>query len=291
MFDESIPLTFNKKGTRENVISTLSKTWPLSAKEIHILIQKEATSNISYQAVHKALIEMLDARLIEKRGRKYALNIKWIDKSIESLAKIKNEYSKKVNTFSNNIDSLELQKHKFTSVSDLSVSLAELISSNLLTTNKNTTLIGVFQFGWFSLKSIFRDILSFLKIGKANLKSIAIIQTETPFGRWICKQYEKANICCAPIGTQTGIMDDIIIQGDYIIEIKLSDESKLAIKHLYNKLFDLDRLLQELGIKSEPDIDATVTITKNPSLAAFMRKELERIYEEAITKEALEKKK
>jgi len=63
---------------KDAVVNVLRSEWPLSLKEIYFATVKQHCLNVSYQAVHKALKQLIESRIVVKQGRKYYLNIKWI---------------------------------------------------------------------------------------------------------------------------------------------------------------------------------------------------------------------
>lgn len=71
-----LPFLKSKKDTRALVIDVLTKKWPLSAKEIYKQTSNEA--NITYQAVHKALKQLEDEKLVVKNDSVYELNNEWV---------------------------------------------------------------------------------------------------------------------------------------------------------------------------------------------------------------------
>ena len=64
-------------------------------------------------------------------------------------------------------------------------------------------------------------------------------------------------------------------------DVIVSDESKKLFDRYFNKIGDLEEWFREFGLKPEPKIDAIVTITRNPQLAAFLNSQLQRVFEES----------
>lgn len=73
---------FRKKrrpaSVRDSIQAILSTRWPLSAKEIHAIVQKESNSNVTYQGVHKTIQQLLDEGVLQKEGAKYELSRQFI---------------------------------------------------------------------------------------------------------------------------------------------------------------------------------------------------------------------
>jgi len=103
-----LPEMSGKRKVKDLIVSILADEWPLTLKKIYNRVKKYG-KGASYQAVHKALNELIDKKVVEKNRREYKLNIKWIidikdfseklEKSYEEekpLSKIKKGFS--VNT-------------------------------------------------------------------------------------------------------------------------------------------------------------------------------------------------
>ena len=75
-------MTFNifpGKSTKSLIIGILSKNWPLSLKEIHSSIKRLEPKKLTYQAVFKAVNELVEEKVIIKNGKEYLINKEWIN--------------------------------------------------------------------------------------------------------------------------------------------------------------------------------------------------------------------
>ncbi len=86
----------DKEAAKTLVVAVLSKTWPLSPKQIHaaILFEK-GTKHISYQGVHKAILELRDADVILKEENGYLLNRKWLSQISQEISSVITAYDAK----------------------------------------------------------------------------------------------------------------------------------------------------------------------------------------------------
>lgn len=264
------------------IIDILSENSFASAKQIYSKVK--INKAVSYQAVHKSLTELEQTHVIKKDNKKYYINQEWADNLIKKLNKIKSK-KRTLEEISINKNSSGPQIFKFTSYSKLCVSIAELLKSRVLINNKNSIFICTLEYGWFPFKFKFGDFLTLGEMMKANPDAINIVRTKTPLGGWLIKQYKKINAICAPIGTKVDIDTDLFIYCDYILEVHFSKESKDIINYYYNKTKNLNGIYREFALKKEPEMDITLTITKNPALAKLLGKQLKTIYENAIKEE------
>jgi DNA-binding Lrp family transcriptional regulator len=265
--------------TKQKIIDILSNEWPLSAKSIHAKLRKQYSAEISYQATHKTIKELEETKVIERKTEGYLLNIEYIRKSKKSFEDVEKKYLKNERIIipENFQDTIEIE---FDTLTDLGVSTAELLISKQLAKGSNDpSVICTMEYGLWSFKIRFEHLQLLYEVMKNNPKAISIIRTKTPFGEWVRNQYIKVGGISAPIGTKVDIDEEIFVQGDCIIEIKFSKESKKILEHYYNKLKNINDAFKEFGLKPEPKIQATMRITKNHEMAHFLRKQLNKVFE------------
>lgn len=281
MINELHLLKFNHENapTKQKIIGVLSNEWPLTAKQIYDRLQKEYGTNISYQGVHKIIKELESDLVIERKNNGYQLSIEWIQKSKKVLESIEKHYLQngKIKIAENFQGSIEIEFDSFT---DLCISTTELLMSRQLVPNsKQTDFICSLEYGWWPFNFRFEHFVLLQKMMANNPKAKNIIRTNTLFGQWIRGQYSKIGAISAPIGTQVDINEDIFVQGDCIIEITFDNETKKIFKQYYDKWKNMEDAFKEFGLNPEPKIHATMRITKNAEMAAFMRKQLEKVFE------------
>jgi hypothetical protein len=270
--------------TKELILSVLTKKWPLSAKEIYSRVSKHSKKEITYQAIHKVLTELESQNLLEKKGKNYSLNIEWLEQQINELSQVKQKYTGKTRKIIVNKHSSTPQVYKFETISETSIAIAELFASKQLSDDDNELLVGMFQYGWFTFKLRFEDLVLIKKIIKSNPKIKGIIQNKTPFGKWIHTQYNKVGMNCAPIGTNANLTEDIMSKGDYIVEASFPNSTRKIIEEEYRKLKNIEGLFKKFALRNEPKVEITLKITKNPQLARIVRNEFETIYKNTTKK-------
>ena len=73
--------------TKDAVISILTSDWPLTLRVIYNKIRKKLGYQNSYQAVYKAVKELVDKKVLIEKDKRYEINIKWI-KEVQSFTDI-----------------------------------------------------------------------------------------------------------------------------------------------------------------------------------------------------------
>jgi len=74
----SITFLTQKESVGKNIIDILSEKWPLNAKQVYHKVQRNLGRDLSYQAIHKALTQLLSEGIVSKKERNYFLNPLWL---------------------------------------------------------------------------------------------------------------------------------------------------------------------------------------------------------------------
>ena len=75
------PAEFCKDGrVIDAIVAILGCRWPLSLKSVYHAVARDYAIKVSYQAVHKALKQLVEKGIVVKENREYCLNIDWIRK-------------------------------------------------------------------------------------------------------------------------------------------------------------------------------------------------------------------
>ena len=80
--------------TKSTIIGILSEQWPISTREIYSKFQKQTNKSLTYQAVFKAIQELVSEGIIQKDSKKYLLNKTWVIQLKEFSTTIFKEYEK-----------------------------------------------------------------------------------------------------------------------------------------------------------------------------------------------------
>ncbi|MFC1691306.1 hypothetical protein ACFL0W_03930 [Nanoarchaeota archaeon] len=106
-----------ENSTKKLIIQILGDRFPLTLKQIYIEIKKE--KDISYQAVHKVIKEIVEDGIVDKIEKQYFLNKNWIKQQTKSFSNYYSNYFN-IGYNPNQIDeSSKIQIFRFTSLKDL----------------------------------------------------------------------------------------------------------------------------------------------------------------------------
>lgn len=281
MINELYLLKLNPENasTKQKIMSVLGERWPLMAKQVFDRLQREYGASISYQGVHKIIKELESDKVIDRKKDGYQLSIDWIQKSKKTFEDVEKRYLQhgKIKLPENFQGAIEIEFDNFT---DMCVSTAELLlSRQLARDSEQPNFICTMEYGWWTFKFRFEHLKLLHSMITRNPRSKNIIRTKTPYGEWIRKQYSRAGGVGAPIGTRIDIDEDVFIQGDCIIEVKFDEKTKKLFENYYNKWKDIEDMYREFGLREEPKIHAIMRITKNPEMAKFLRKQMEKVFD------------
>ncbi|MDD4081939.1 MAG: hypothetical protein PHD05_00995 [Sphaerochaetaceae bacterium] len=84
-----------KSSTRDLIIEVLSKEWPLTTKEIYFRVKNIGKTQLSYQAIHKTLTQMIKNGLVAKNHKKFQLSMDWITKVEKFSSLLRSAYNDK----------------------------------------------------------------------------------------------------------------------------------------------------------------------------------------------------
>ncbi len=263
--------------TKEQIIAVLSQRWPLTVKQICYHLRKSLSFNITYQAVHKMLCKLEEDRILSKSKGVWQLDKNWLQNqeaffhhALQNYEGYKNKY-----LFDSGFEGM--RAFEFDNFSELCVETVKLLSSNKLT-QKTEPFYCVMEYGYFPFKFNFEHLLLLFKMLKICPQSRYIFRKNTPFGNWVWKQYARIGGIGAPIGTKIDLKEDLFVQGNYIIQVKISETGRKIIRQHWQKWKNLNDSFKDFGLKPEPKILATIKITKNPGLSMFLKNELEKYF-------------
>jgi len=75
----TIPTLGKPKNVKDAIISILTNEWPLSTRKIYNRV-KNMGLDVSYQAVHKSISELVSENVLQRTEKSYKINYEWISK-------------------------------------------------------------------------------------------------------------------------------------------------------------------------------------------------------------------
>ena len=264
--------TKHSKNTKTAIIELLSKEWPLSMKQIHSLIKKKYCLELTYQAVHKAIKELLSQKTINKEDNKYMINIDWIRGIKDFCSELESSYLNKLLDKDNNYSTFSVN-----CLWDLY--LFVLKSFTELFDPKNKTICCHSEYVWISPIGTEKE-WNTLKLFLKDKQMLVLIHSNTQLDNVLKKSWESTGMKYKlGIDTETSkLMMDMFIIGNNIIQIHYPQEFVDLTKTLYQNTTSINDLnmqdIQNFFYKKYPD-GIHILIHKNEIIADRIRKRTE----------------
>ncbi len=269
-------LSVDTNSSKDTIIYVLSNDWPLTVTQINNRISDLYGLNISYQAVHKTLLQLELDNIVLRKGKKFELKKSWIKNLKNFATTLENRYI--LNERKKNIKykgkPITL---KFDDMNDFFREFLSLLGSNQLIQNNNRAIYAIQTHGWFPLGFRFSDYNLLSKLVKSNKKGVwCVIQKELPFDKVVAQTYKRAGL-----NVLTGIKDDafkhgVIAQGDFVFDINFSPATTELVEELYSKTQNLSVYFREFTkqFTEKKDVNIKIKIRKNPSYAKLLQKQV-----------------
>ena len=268
-------LNSNTKSTKDKIISVLSNKWPLSAKELYNILQREHGAEVSYQAVHKILNELQEEKILEKNGKSYQISKEWIQQVKRFGSELEENYTNGKKIDFEHFESMHL-------VFDSFMELARFIINDYFQkfptpTGKESVcywrhafgIIGMSETEYNNLKKMFSETTHY-----------GICRSDSFIDKWFSEYYKKINKRCVT-GIDYPFHDETYVFGDFICFAFFPKEFTKKIDKFYATMKEANsetlQKYSEILLNEKVKID--VLITKNPTLANFMREYAVKAYE------------
>jgi len=268
MIRHNMLISDNESSVKEIIIEILSEKHPLSIKEIHNIIKKDYRKNISYQAVYKAIHELIDKKIISKKEKVYSLNSYYIEKLNALVSKLNFNYKKEKDIFKE-LSEKNFIIRKLNSQYEMAFFILEILK----TAKKKEILTLVWPVVWPTL-TIPEIFLSLKEIGK-KIKSYCVCSSNCFLDGRFAKYWENLGMNLK-LGVKIESMFEIFVLRDLVILIYQPPDVRVR-KHRYLSilkkmtLMEKDKIFLEV-LKEKTEIYAF--IIKNQLFADKLRQEI-----------------
>ncbi|MFH1586658.1 MAG: hypothetical protein ABID38_02280 [Candidatus Diapherotrites archaeon] len=260
---------------KDKIISILSRKWPLTTKEIYNALQREYGVEISYQAVHKIIVQLQNEGVMVKNGKDLEINKEWIksvNKFGNELEQIYSNPKSKINF--ENSRPLNLKFNKFMELARFLVNDFFIQFPN--PEKKNAVCFMRHAFGAIGASDVehdnFKKMFSYCNHYGINAKDTFLDNWNA---NYLAKLGKKSTT-----GTKFSCKEDTFIQGDYIGETYYEMGFITDVDNYYSSIKNAkDISVEEYfeKILNKPT-EINVILTKNPYLADKLRQEAEDIW-------------
>ena len=255
------------KTAKSAIIQKLSKQWPMSTKTLANCLQKEFALNVTYQAVHKALNQLEDEKVIGRTEKGYQLHEEWI----ASISKLSQDISKKYSRNEPLTFDKEIIQMNFTKWIDA----GRFVSFDFMEGAPNPDGKVVVT-GWMHVWPVntvsIEEMQRLAEVAKKEKQYFICPRNttlDTIFAGYLEKIY-KRNLTAVP----TVLDHDYVVKGDFVAQVYYEKSFYDKVNTFYNQTKDANTIdyskLQKLV--TEKTI-VHVVILRNSELAEKLRSE------------------
>lgn len=261
--------------TKDQIINVLSYDWPLSARRIYNFVKKKYSNGVTYQAIYKAISQMLAEKILIKTKEGYQLNLVWIKEIHDQTEMIRvNYYSEQRATLLDNENMDSIRVFIFKTWFDVEKYLYYL-QKNYIAKAKEKQIVCVHQnHEWQPLFYFRADYNWYEQIRKLGHKTLKLCSGSSAADRWASDVYKKFG---AKVKTNAKCADnsEIMVFSDLVIQVYIPEDLKKKLDEALikaKKLEDLDLhwLIQNVF---EKDTEIKVVINKDAKIADEIRKQ------------------
>ena len=254
-------LNFNKSTAKDEILQLLASEPGLFPKKIFQRISKQLP--ISYQAVHKALLNLQSQQVVSKDERgAYALDLNWL-----------RQVKKFVNTAIPALapsEVLDFRIIHFDTLSDVDDALIGFAEQHF---GKGKRLCASWSHFWIPLFENQSTYSAMKKLAMAS-DGYSVTVSDSLIDRWCADYWKKLGVRVKTGVGYSGV--DVFTYSDYVVEVFYSPDLRKKLDDFYNKAktvrnLDLDGLYQNV-FRGRTDL--WMLIVHSPELANHIETEI-----------------
>jgi hypothetical protein len=267
-------LPFGKKnGVKDLVFTILSSEYPLRIIQLTNYIKKRYGRSVTFQAVRKAVLELVSESVLIKKDDAFSINKKWVSETKLLL----DDLSKKLNrnpVSPKNIHSISegVSVFTFSSLNKLMKFWQDLIEDWYVNFRKGDYNVNCYQAAhtWEGLLHLDREKELMGQLKKKRIRSYILSTGNTPLDRNIRTFYKEIGMKVTISSSSSsfdksyyvGTYGDLIIQAQYPDEL-VKDLDLFFKRNKTIKNFNLKELSDLVGRK----VEVKLTVIKNLEMA------------------------
>ena len=256
---------------KDAIVSILSSEWPLTQKQLFNKIKANGRS-VTYQAVHKAITEMMSAGVVSKEGTSYSINQDYIKQVKDFGTKLESIYEKKGNTILETLEKNGSITLEFEKQIEMGRFIIDLVSD---THEKSDKIYMMLRFVWCPLTlsekeyNQMRNLLS-----ETEMFILTPESRSNPMERKFSQLWEQLG---AKVIFESGLKStfEYVVYNEFVVQVLFphdmyeyrNSERKQSLEEVDLNIY-YDRILREKA-------KVFVTIIKNREMAEECRKHIE----------------
>ena len=269
----NITLPFGKKDNAKNLVFTiLINEYPLKIIELTNFIKKRYGKSVTFQAVRKAILELVNEGVLIRKDNKFQINKDWVKDAKETIDKLYMELNEEKTP--KKFDSIEGKVSVFTfnSIGEMMKFWEQVADEWFKNFKKDDYNINCWQgaHGWEALLYPDNEQKLMSQHKKKNIKSYAVSTGSTPLDRFVWKFYKKIGLIVHTYPSISRIDREYYVgtYGDIIVQAHYPKEILDSMDNFFKKTKDVENLdLTELSKIVNKKTQVKLTVIKNLSMA------------------------
>lgn len=274
----TLPLLEGKPiSVRDRVFTVLTTKFPLSLIELLNEIKRQYRASVSFQAVRKAVLELVQAKVLIKEGKKFALSTDWIINLTRYAGMLHRQYfSSPGSKTRTKVDvGPNVTVYTFSRLLDMDFVWNSVIREHLASKPEPPKFI-TFEAAhfWFVVVTLAQETELLKEMMENGVKLYYLCYGGTPLDEWTVRHYNKIGVRCTSLPRPKGFVQgyNIGVYGDlvcYTTHPKEIADRMDALFKKYKRIEDVD--LDELYAIVTMPSTIELTVIKNPVLARNVR--------------------
>jgi phosphoglycolate phosphatase-like HAD superfamily hydrolase len=274
----SLPLRKNKT-TKSLVFTILTRESSLKIINLTNHIRKRYGKSITFQAVRKAILELVEEGVLKQKGKEFYINKEWVKQAKQTIDKLYEDVNKS-KEIPKRVEAIEdVSVFTFDSLNQLMKFWQELIDNWFKQFKKGDPKINCYQapHAWEGLLHLDTEKELMEQLKKKGIKSTIITTGNTPLDKNILKFYKSIGVN-THISPSSSDFDKSYYVGTYGALIVQTNYPKKLVK-LLDIFFKKNKSLKNFNLKELSDIvnrkvKIKLTVIKNLEMAKQINKSI-----------------
>lgn len=270
----TMPMSVGEENNvKDLVFSILTNEYPLKIISLTNLIKKRYRRMVTFQAVRKAILELVKEGVLIQKDKEFLINKIWVKESKKTIDELyQTIYQEKKKP--KEIDSIgeEISVFSFTSINDMEKFWQELIDDWFKEFKSGGLKINCFQgaHGWEGLLHPDTEKTLMSQLKDKGIKSYALFMSNTALDKTLKKFYISIGVKTI-ISKSSSQFDRSYYVGTYGDLVVQTQYPETIVKEIDN-FFKKNKKLGDLNLKELSDIvnkkiDIKLSVTKNINMA------------------------
>lgn len=270
----TLPQLEKQKKVKDLIISVLAMKHPLSSKKIYNEIKKRFGYSVTYQAVHKSILQLMEQGVLVKEDMDYSINMQWIDEIGNFVERMKRSYEKQKKYPLGIIDMQTTENMQmiifsnFLGAEIFNIKLLDKYCSNPKNKEPFCAHVQHLKRHLFQSGQAYETLKIFKK---TKIRKYILVRGDTFIDRWGEEFfYGTSNLL---LGVDVAKNYETYILGDTVTQLYIPPEISKKIDFLYNRIKRIGNIKvpEVYGDIYERKCKVHLLIYKNPEIAEQLR--------------------